>query len=638
MILNRYFLSVSVVALGLSLYAVAALADVSSDIRVSSVGYPVATAKIASVVGQTSGPFSVKTEDGSDVFQGTLTGDGSVGQADFSEVTRPGNYFVDVPEVGQSIVFPIGENAAVAPFRAIMLGFYAWRSGIDIRFTWNGEEYAHAAGHLNDGLMDFADPNLKGTIRDATGGWYDAGDYGRYVVNSGCALGPMLRAFEERREQLESITLPFIPETGDPIPDYLDEVKYNLDWMLKMQFEDGRVSHKLTPIEFADFVMPADDYLDRYISPWGSAATADFTAVMAQATRIYQPYDETYADRLLKAAQLSYDYLVAHPEDVRADLSDYDNQQYSTDDWDDRIWAAAEMWETTGDADALADFEFRVANQPVDRSGNPPDMVEHVWDWPNQKNHGIFTYLASHREGRDDALVRTLEDAVLASADRIVAETFEGAEGFGRGYGTGDYFWGSNGLVARGCMVLRRAYEQTANETYLDACMQQIANLFGRNQYNRSYVTGVGLNPPQHPHCRRSGASGHAYPGYVVGGGQSDEDWLDEEESYQTNEIAINWQGALAYALAQFVPIVADTDTDTDTGGVGDTDSDTDSDSDIDSDSDSDSDAYADSDTHGDTDTEDTPPESGDAGDSGNCGCFTAGIASTDLSILSLLF
>jgi endoglucanase len=190
---------------------------------------------------------------------------------------------------------------------------------------------------------------------------------------------------------LEAITLPFIPETGGNIPDYLDEVKYNLDWMLKMQFKDGRVSHKLTPVDFAEFVLPAEDDLDRYISPRGSASTADFAAVMAQASRIYRPYDDAYADKLLAAAQLSYDYLVANPDDVRADLSDFDNQQYSMDDWDDRIWAAAEMWETTDDKSALADFESRVTNPPADESGNTPDILDHQWDWRDLKNLGIFT-------------------------------------------------------------------------------------------------------------------------------------------------------------------------------------------------------------------------------------------------------
>jgi endoglucanase len=120
------------------------------------------------------------------------------------------------------------------------------------------------------------------------------------------------------------------------------------------------------------------------------------------------------------------------------------------------------------------------------------------------------------------------------------------------------YYWGSNGLVARACITLRQAYDITQDAAYLDACMDQVANLFGRNQYRRSYVTGVGCDPPQNPHDRRSGASGHAYPGYLVGGGQTATDYVDNQESYTTNEIAINWQGALVYALASFLPKTTD--------------------------------------------------------------------------------
>jgi endoglucanase len=91
---------------------------------------------------------------------------------------------------------------------------------------------------------------------------------------------------------------------------------------------------------------------------------------------------------------------------------------------------------------------------------------------------------------------------------------------------------------------------------YREAALDAIAHLFGRNVYNRSYVTGLGLNPPLHPHDRRSGADGivDPWPGYLVGGGHPfATDWHDEQNDYRTNEIAINWQAGLVYALAGFM-------------------------------------------------------------------------------------
>jgi endoglucanase len=535
------------VVLSLFFFAGGAFAD-DADVRASSIGYVADRAKHASFVGVTSGTFFVKQEDGTLVMTGELRPVGDVGVADFSEVTEAGRYTIEVDGVGRSIDFPISPEVVAEPFLTAMKGFYAWRSGIDISFKYNGERFEHAAGHRDDAYLDYL--GSSGEIRDGTGGWYDAGDYGKYIVNSACAVGELLRAFEDNTAALETVVLPFIPETGGALPDFLDEVKYNLDWMLKMQLDDGRVCHKLTPYDFVGFILPAEDSAKRYFSKWGSAATAGFTATMAQAARIYRPYDDTYADALLEAAELSYAYLTAHPENVPADLSDFANQQYRTTDVDDRIWAAAEMWETTGDGAALEDFEERVQHQ----AGGKP-LLDHNWDWGDLKNLGVYTYLGSERPGRDKSLVEALEAAVLESADDLVDTADNGNEGFGRGYTM--YYWGSNGLVARACITLRQAYGLTRDEAYLDACMDQIANLFGRNQYNRSYVTGVGYDPPETPHDRRSGATGHAYPGYLVGGGQTATDYVDEKASYTTNEIAINWQGALVYALATFLPETA---------------------------------------------------------------------------------
>jgi endoglucanase len=261
--------------------------------------------------------------------------------------------------------------------------------------------------------------------------------------------------------------------------------------------------------------------------------------------------------------------LTENTQNVSADLSDFNNAQYQTTDGDDRIWAAAEMWETTGDEAALADFETRIQNQ-ASTGGGQSALFEVQWDWPNLKNMGVHTYLKSTRPGRDSQLVQTLEEAVVSAADEIVDTGENGVEGYGRAYE--NYYWGSNGVVARSTLTLKHAYDISGDTKYLDACMNQIANLTGRNQYGRSYITGVGFHPPENPHDRRSGASGHAYPGYLVGGGSTIDNYEDVEENYEVNEIAINWQGAMAYALALFLsPAAADADTDTDTDTNSDT-------------------------------------------------------------------
>ncbi len=537
-------------AAGLSLLVSTTAQAADDDLRINSIGYVSTAAKRATVLGAASGDFVIRwTTDDSEAFAGTLTGVGADGVADFSALETPGSYYLEVAGVGRSPDFPVGPDAYVEPFRTAMLGLYAWRSGVDVSLTYEGQTYAHQAGHTDDARLDFV--GQPGVVKDATGGWYDAGDYGKYIVNSALTMGALLEAWEDFQPALARLSLQ-IPENDNTQPDYLDELRFQLDWMLKMQFDDGSVSHKLTPVDFAGFVLPADDPSVRYLSPAGTAATAGFTATLAKAARAFEPYDPDYAATLLAAAERSYQYLTEHPDNQRADLSDFGNAQYQTDDPDDRIWAAAEIWETTGSTPALADFEARIAAFGFD--------VYADWDWGDQANFGVFTYLESTRPNRDATVVTTLEDALRSTADELVANA---SSRYGRAIQS--VYWGSNGTVARNCITLHVAARRFAEPAYLDTCADQIAHLFGRNEYRRSQVTGLGLEPPRFPHDRRSSADGIAapYPGYLVGGASSEGNWEDVEESYSTNEIAINWQGALVYALAGFLPEIPNT------GGTG---------------------------------------------------------------------
>jgi len=137
-------------------------------------------------------------------------------------------------------------------------------------------------------------------------------------------------------------------------------------------------------------------------------------------------------------------------------------------------------------------------------------------------------------------------------AGRIVNHAIEDV--YHRPFG-GRYYWGCNGTIARQTVNLFVANQMNPDPYYLNTALDAIGHLFGRNYYNRSFVTGVGVNPPMNPHDRRSGADGitDPWPGYLVGGGHKATDWVDLEESYSRNEICINWQAPLVFALAWFV-------------------------------------------------------------------------------------
>ncbi len=545
------------VAAILSLFAVPAAFGANKDIRLNSLGFLPALSKKATITAACSA-FAVKRKaDGVSVFSGTATGprhqedvNQDVWIIDFSALEDKGRFYLDVPGVGRSVDFEIGDAVYDFAFYTAMRAFYLWRCGCAVEGTHEGIRFAHAACHLDDGYEDYL--GREGVKRDGTGGWHDAGDYGKYTVNAGITLGCLFMAWDHFRDRLKGISLD-LPQTSPGYPDFLQELKWETDWLLKMPYPDGsgRVSHKLTRVKFSGFVMPEDDKDKRYFTEWSSAATADFVATMAMAARAFEPYDAEYAKTCLDAATKSYAFLKANPEPKRFQQGDFRTGGYQTRDNDDRLWAAAEMWETTGNAEHLKDFEARAVVAPTRRWGPAATgKIDEDWDWGNVRNLAMFTYVLSKREGKDAELQKAIRNDVLAIADAIVANAQQDV--YGRALRR--YYWGCNGTVARQVLNLQVAYRVSANEDYLNASLDAIAHLFGRNYYNRSYVTGLGIDPAMNPHDRRSGADGveEPWPGYVVGGGHSATDWNDDQQDYRTNEIAINWQAALVYALAGF--------------------------------------------------------------------------------------
>lgn len=522
------------------------------DIRLATIGYLPERPKVASVVGAAGTSFSVKSSgDGALILEGTLSSSvtdpdtaDQVRFADFSQLSQAGTYYLEIGGVGRSLDFRVGDDVYAEQFVSAMLGFYGWRSGMAVEFSHHDQIFKQGPGHLQDGLLDYL--GQPGVTRDGSRGWYDAGDYGKYTVNGAFTLGMMLRAWEMFPSQLESVALP-IPERGGKFPDYLDELKWEYDWLATMQYSatDGRVSHKLTSLKFAEFIMPELDVAPVFYSPHGSAAAADFVAAMAIGSRVYRAYDETLADQMLAAARLSFQWLNENPADLSPDLTDFKTGAYGTSDSDDRLWAAAEMWETTGDQTILSSFESQLTQGRT--------IVATDFDWSSLKNMAVYTYLLSKRSGRNTGVVGSVQSKLLECADTLVAN--HDASGYGRALT--NYYWGVNGSVARTCLLLQVANRLNPNERYVNTCADQIAHLYGRNTYNRSYVTGEGKDPPLHPHHRPSAADGvdRPFPGLLVGGSSKDgKGWVDEEENYEVNEVAVNWNAPLVFALAGFVP------------------------------------------------------------------------------------
>jgi endoglucanase len=517
-------------------------------VRLNTVGYLPQHEKRATLPAPCGEFRVVRVSDGAVVLRGRSAGpsrEADTGEdlcvADFSALRGSGLYRLEAG-AARSSTFRVGRDVYVEAYKAAVRAMHLWRCGAAVRLEHDGVTYAHAACHLEDARLDFV--GSPGARRDAAGGWHDAGDYNKYVVNAGVTVGLLLRTWEEFGARVRRVELG-LPESGTKLPAYLAEVKWELDWLLKMQAADGSVYHKVSTRDFGPAVVPEDEKTERFVTPWGSAATADFVAVTASAARAFAPFDAAYARRLLDAARRSYAFLRAHPESRRADLEGFTTGGYQTDDADDRLWAAAELWQTTGGRDALDDFEARAR-----RFGGG---FSRDWGWGDVKNLGMLTYLFSARSGRDARLVRQVRAALIETADAVVL--VRGRSAHARPLTR--YYWGANGGVANTTVLLRAAHRIEPKPAYVETALDALSHLLGRNFYGHSFVTGIGFAPPRRPHDRRSMAEGSAgaWPGYLVGGGwPRATDWVDDSDNYRVNEIAINWNAPLVYALAASIP------------------------------------------------------------------------------------
>ncbi|MBC8004710.1 MAG: glycoside hydrolase family 9 protein [Verrucomicrobia bacterium] len=521
----------------------------TQSVHLNSLGFLPQQSKKASIVGETKSFVIKSVPANSIVFKGEVLKpifqqdvNQKVSVADFTSLTKNGKYYLETADGVKSIEFEIGPKIYNDAYYTAMRGFYLWRCGTAVEGTHNGHHFAHAECHMKDGYEDFQ--GRPDVIRPGTGGWHDAGDYGKYVVNAGITVGMLFMAWDQFQPNLKKVALD-LPETAKGTPDFLKEMKWETDWLFTMQYTDGsgKVAHKLTRKNFEPFCKPEEDLEKRYFTDWSSAATADFVAMMAQAARYFEPYDKAYAQRCLAAAELSYKFLKENPQDKGFVQGEFKTGGYQTSDPDDRLWAAAEMWETTGKPEYLKDFEAQATAQNF--------TIDEDWDWGDVSNLGMFQYAISKRKGKNPEVLKAIQKNIIEGANKIAQNAV--ADVYARPLIR--YYWGCNGTIARQVINLQVANRISPDKKYIQTSLDAIAHLFGRNYYNRSYVTGLGINPAMNPHDRRSGSDNEVepWPGYIVGGGHKATEWYDKEEDYATNEIAINWQGALVYALAGFI-------------------------------------------------------------------------------------
>ncbi len=529
---------------------------VSNEIRWNHLGYAPKGTKRIVVANPTDSVIELLNASGKSVWKGTLKRVGKwdpseeeVAQADFTGFQTPGVYSLVVGKTKTS-PFPIENNTYAATFRDGLRAYYYWRASTDLAETHAGI-WQRTSGHPDTNLV-LVEAGREGRW-SAPGGWYDAGDYGKYTLNGAVSVAILLGAYDLYPELFLDKALN-IPESGNGIPDLVDECIWELDWLTRMQDDDGGVFFKVASKSWDGMVVPAKARNPRFVIGKSTTSTLTFAAVAAQASRLLTKIDATRSKDLATRAEKAWAWAkqnpsVRHPHETGGSGA-YEDSNFS----DEFLWAATELWLSTGKAD------YRLAA----KSGFASVAIGQTTNWQNVQNfayydmalHGEKDSLASFAKSKIDSMANEIKKQIEASAYRMPMQGFP---------------WGSNdGAMGKaGLLAWAEHFKPGVGAT---GVQETVDYILGKNATGYSFVTGTGEQSARHPHHRTMSGDGidDPIPGFMVGGPNSQREddikkaswgveyahtepakcWMDTDKSYASNEVAVNWNAAYIFGLA----------------------------------------------------------------------------------------
>jgi endoglucanase len=550
-------------------------AQLTTAIRLNQVGFFVNGPKIAAVINTSATTFAIKSTDRAMTFYtGNLTETGTwsssgenVKIADFSNYNLMGKFVIDIAGLGYSYTFTIGNDMLVDVNKKLIKAFYFQRCSAELPAQYAGI-WARKAGHPdNDVIIHPSAASAgrpAGTVISSPKGWYDAGDYNLYLTNSGIAVYSMLAAYEQYSSYFDTLKIN-IPESGNTLPDLLDQVKWNTDWMLSMQDPaDGGVYFKKTDPNFDAWqILPEYDKAKRYVCKKTTSSALNFAASMAVTYRVFKTWDDTYATQCLNAAKAAYEWAIANPNVLFANpaaegtypaivTGDY----LDTDLSDELEWAATELYIATKDESYY-----------VNAFKNNKAYI--LPNWNRVRTLGLIS-LAYHR--KDLTAIGFADTAAVKAKVIAMATTYSEYQKNDSPYkivmgqaGNAQFEWGSNGFAARQSFILLNAYQLNGNRDFLDAALSNVDYILGRNAVGYSFITGIGSKRVMDIHHAMSKGDGVAdpIPGWMAGGPSNINydgcvnyantpaiSYIDKLGCYTKNEGDINWNAAAVYATA----------------------------------------------------------------------------------------
>ncbi|MFN1835771.1 glycoside hydrolase family 9 protein [Balneola sp. MJW-20] len=531
------------------------------NIKINNVGYDIKDEKAGFITGVFADSFQVidaKTERvvldaevTSDPVFDDLSGD-YMQKVDFSELMNEGAYRLKInglPKV--SGVFEISEDPYSNGAIMVLRSFYLHRCGISI----TEGDWERPFCHLKPAYV-YADESKE---RKVQGGWHDAGDYNKFTVTHNIAIAYLLMQYLDNPAKYIDGQLN-LPESGNHIPDILDEIKWGLDWLIKMQDESGGLNHKVSIKEWTGENLPQDETDQQYIFRISSTGTAGAAAVFAMASSVYEKYDRAYSENLKNRAIRAWEYLEENEELSAA--GGFINPEGVTGgeygdkvDTDERLWASVELFKVTGEIQYLNYFN------------NNYGSSFSVLSWLNLINLAYYSYLnlSPKTDGVDPDIYNDLQNRMLSYGNSILKKMNE--SGYAYSLKENEFYWGSNSVAMGYSFDLIQIYKLTIEDKYREAALNQLHYALGRNPLGLSFVTGLGFRSVQDPYHQLSKLQGNGIPvpGMLVGGANyfsrlngemlspyAAKSYEDSFRNYMVNEPAINYTASFSYTIGYF--------------------------------------------------------------------------------------
>lgn len=538
--------------------------------------------------------LELRTRSGATVFSGPAvawhggaTDDDSGDRGwwfDFSSVTTPGDYYVFDPSTGlRSPAFKIGEGVFKPVLTAACRMFYFQRLGVPIEARYAQGPWVDGPGYLQDAhARSVLAKDDASQERNLIGGWMDAGDTDKYPPFNGDVIHPLLYAYTANPK---AFTDDFsIPESGNGLPDLLDEVKYQLDWLVRMQFPDGSLPVKMGNIDYNGVFPVSRDIRPRYYGPKDSGATIYAAAIFAHAARVYGQFDawKRFAADLRERAVRAWDWYQTHPRTFNTDTGEIKSGIANrTAEEQDRMeaYAAIHLLALTGDQRYQDSIRRKV--------GASRQLADEVWSpYEAGASEALvdYTQLPNADPEIVSRILRKLSNSAVS--DRFAPTP--AADLYRAWMEPGNYHWGSNFVrAAWGAVALIAAQHAPGADQrrLVQRAADMLHSFHGVNPLGCVYLTNMGkygaelsmhsifharwgagpfvLNPP---------------PGYVVGGpnqsfsgksaqGRPSVDWVRSqprgkayadfnvgwpENSWELSEPAIYYQAMYVRLLAEF--------------------------------------------------------------------------------------